>query len=256
MPKLVTVEQMRAIEKAADAAGVSYAQMMETAGRALADRVKHLLAELNVESPRVAVLVGKGNNGGDGLVTAKLLAAETSALINVFLAQPREESDPLVTAVREAGILIVDNATDSEQGYRVLRTMVANADVVVDALLGTGVQLPIKGDLEKVLRQVRQALRARRIEHQLPSSSMPAEPEVSRARDPIIVAVDLPTGLDADSGALDPNAIHADETVTFEAVKQGLFTFPGAEAVGRLSVAPLNLPEKLDQLTSITRTVV
>ncbi len=256
MPKIVTVEQMRAIEAAADAAGVSYAQMMDTAGRAVADRVRQLIDGLQVETPRIAVLVGKGNNGGDGLVAARLLAAETPALINVFLAQPREESDPVLAAAREAGFLIADGAIDAEQGYRVLRTMVANADVVIDALLGTGAQLPIKGDLEKVLRQVRQALRTRRTEHQRPSFETLTMPEMSSARDPIVVSVDLPTGLDADSGALDPNAIRANETITFEAIKPGLITFPGAEAVGLLHVASLNLPEKLEALAAIGHTVV
>ena len=73
MPKLVTVEQMHAIEAAADAAGVSYAAMMETAGVAVAARVTALIGDLQITDPRVAVLVGKGNNGGDGLVAAREL---------------------------------------------------------------------------------------------------------------------------------------------------------------------------------------
>ncbi len=72
MPKIVTVEQMRAIEQASDKKGHSYAAMMEMAGRAVAERVKYLLA--GTPEPRIAVLVGPGNNGGDGLVAARILA--------------------------------------------------------------------------------------------------------------------------------------------------------------------------------------
>ncbi len=254
MPKIVTIEQMRAIEAAADAAGVSYSQMMERAGRAVADRVKELLEEF--PQPRVAVLVGKGNNGGDGLVAGRLIAAETKAIVSFFLVEPRDEADPVFAAVRQAGLLAADAPTDSEQGYRVLRTMVANADVVIDALLGTGAHLPIKDEIEKVLRQVHKALHDRATDHSPATLSTPAAPSYATIRQPIIVAVDVPTGLDADTGALDPNALHADETITFEAAKPGLLVFPGAEAVGTLHIAPLGLPDKLEPLTGIKLTLV
>ncbi|MHB8628251.1 MAG: bifunctional ADP-dependent NAD(P)H-hydrate dehydratase/NAD(P)H-hydrate epimerase [Aggregatilineales bacterium] len=254
MPKLVTVDQMRALEAAADAAGVAYAEMMEHAGRAVAERVKELIAD--IPDPRVAVLVGKGNNGGDGLVAARLLKTETNALVSLFLLEPRPDSDAVFVAARDAGLFVVEGPTDAEQGYRVLKTMVANSDVIIDALLGTGAKLPIKGELQKVLRQVRQALRARHEEHSRPAFSTPASPGVTGGRDPVMVAIDLPSGLDADTGALDPNAIHADETITLEAVKPGLLTFPGAAAVGKLHVAPLGIPEKTAPLPSIKRNVV
>ncbi|MEL7675437.1 MAG: NAD(P)H-hydrate epimerase, partial [Chloroflexota bacterium] len=71
MPKIVTVDQMRAIEKATDASGHTYADMMDLAGRAVAGRVRELLD--GVDAPRVAILVGPGNNGGDGLVAGRVL---------------------------------------------------------------------------------------------------------------------------------------------------------------------------------------
>lgn len=254
MPKIVTVEQMRATEAAADAAGVSYSEMMERAGRAVADRVKELIEDFH--EPRVAVLVGKGNNGGDGLVAGRLIAAEAKAIVSFFLVEPRDEADPVFKPVREAGLLAADAPTDSSAGYRVLRTMVANADVLIDALLGTGAKLPLKGEMEKVLRQVHKALRDRADDHPMATISTPAAPLYSTVREPIIVAVDVPTGLDADTGALDPNAIRANETITFEAVKPGLLTFPGAEAVGILHVAALGLPDKIEPLAGVKQTLV
>jgi NAD(P)H-hydrate epimerase len=256
MPKILTVEQMHALEAAADKAGLTYADMMQTAGRAVADRVEELIAELPSPDARVAILVGKGNNGGDGLVVAKLLAAETSAIINLFLTEPRDESDPVFAAVREAGLFPIEGPTDAEQGFRVLKTMVSNADIIVDALLGTGATLPIKGDLEKILRTIHTGLRLRQTDRPHPTTNTPASPVLAAINRPIIVAVDLPTGLNADTGALDPHAIHADETITFEAVKPGMLIFPGAAAVGMLHVAPLGIPEKTEPLPSIKHVVI
>src|SRR5262245_14551956 len=198
---IATVEELWGVEAAADKAGVSYAQMMDTAGRAVANRVKQILEEF--PEPRVTVLVGPGNNGGDGLVAGRLIAEETKATVTFFLVQPRDDSDENFAKVRAAKLLVVDAPTDSEQGYRVLRTMIANADVIVDALLGTGSRLPIKGDLEKILRQVHQALADRRADRPRPGYTTPEKPSAGMGQDPVIVAVDMPTGLNADTGELD-----------------------------------------------------
>ena len=150
----------------------------------------------------------------------------------------------------------MEAATDAEQGYRVLKTMVANADIVIDALLGTGAHLPIGGDLAKILRTVHQGLRLRHDDHPRAALTSPTLATATRSHDPMIVAVDVPTGLDADTGALDPNTLYANETITFEAIKPGLITFPGAEAVGKLHVVRLGLPDKLEARDSIGQTIV
>jgi hydroxyethylthiazole kinase-like uncharacterized protein yjeF len=254
MIKIATVEEMRAIEAAADKVGVSYAQMMDNAGRAVANRVKQIVAEF--PEPRVAVLIGPGNNGGDGLVAGRLIAEETKATVTFFLVQPRDESDENFAKVRAANLLVVDAPTDSEQGYRVLRTMIANADVIIDALLGTGSKLPLRGEIEKVMRQVHKALSDREEDRPRPNFVTPERPTVDTARRPIVVAVDLPTGLNADTGELDKNALYADETITFEAAKPGHVTFSGRDAVGVLHVAPLLLPEKFPARDNLKRTLV
>ncbi len=254
MSKILTVEQMRATEAAADTAGLSYETMMAHAGRIVADRVKQLLEDYT--DPRVTVLVGKGNNGGDGLVAARLIAAETEAVVSIFLTEPRDESDPLLAEVRKSELLIADAATDGAGGYRVLRTMIANADIVIDAILGTGAKLPIKGELKKILAQIDRALKDRKADHPHLHLTTPIRPTVSGARDPIIVAIDLPTGLDADTGELDPSALYAAETITLEAAKPGLLTFPGAAAVGTLHIGALGIPEKTEPAASVKHTLV
>ena len=237
MIPILTVQQVREHEAAADSAGLPYAEMMQRAGRALATRT---LAHLNgVEEPRVTVLVGAGNNGGDGLVAARVLGQEGGARVRCYLLKPRRD-DPLLTAAREAGVMVAQ-AEDDHDG-RVLRNMVASADVVLDALFGIGVKLPLRDEAARLLRQARAALR----DGSLPESAdarliLPDRPApiVRRA---VVIAVDCPSGLDCDSGQLDAEALTADETVTFISPKPGLFLFPGAAAVGQLSVATLGVP--------------
>jgi len=226
MPKIVTTEQMRAIERAADAQGHSYASMMELAGRAVAERVKQLLA--GVEQPRVAVLVGPGNNGGDGLVAARILAQELEgASVGAFLLKLRGDDDDVFASARDAGVFIASADDDKAAGYRVLQNLVANADVLIDALFGTSLRLPIKGDAAKVLQAAHKAITLR-AERPIPPYTTPADPDpISPGEGPIIIAVDCPSGLDCDTGALDKLALPAHETITFAAAKPGLLTFPG-----------------------------
>jgi len=247
MIKVVTVEEMRAIEAAADRAGVSYARMMEVAGKAVADRAWELIRNRELAAPRIVVLVGPGNNGGDGLVAAKLLAGR-GAVVGVYLARPRE--DALVSEAKAAGVALL------EGDYEALRALIAGADMIIDALLGTGAKLPIRGEIKAVLQQVCIALEARAALTAAANEKWITPTEVapqSMPDRPLIIAVDVPSGLDSDSGALDELALKADETITFEAAKPGHVLFPGAEAVGVLHVAPLHLPESLPERDSIRR---
>ncbi|MBI5960791.1 MAG: bifunctional ADP-dependent NAD(P)H-hydrate dehydratase/NAD(P)H-hydrate epimerase, partial [Chloroflexi bacterium] len=255
MAKIVTTEQMKAVEKAADAKGHSYAAMMELAGRAVAERVKVWVA--GRAQPRIAILVGPGNNGGDGLVAGRLLKEEIAgATVGAFLLEPRAEDDTVFTAARDAGVFIADAENDKAQGYRVLQNLVANADVVVDALFGTGFKPPIKGEAIKVLQAARKALALRESDRPAPPYTTPADPPEPFDLSPIILAVDCPSGLDCDSGELDSHALNAHETVTFAAAKPGLLAFPGAEAVGKLHIANIGLPARLPALDKITLTLV
>lgn len=254
MIKVIDVETTRAIEKAADAAGTSYATMMENAGRAVAMRALGIIARRTSEEPsRVTVLVGPGNNGGDGLVAARIVAQESNALVRCYLLKKRDEADPNLKAARDAGLFIA-NAED-DQRYRVLVNMVASAHLLVDALFGIGVRLPLEGDAEKVLRAVHKALDLEPQEDQSQVIVSPATPGLPPAA-PYLIAVDVPSGLNADTGEIDKNALKADETVTFIGAKPGLFLFPGAGHVGALHIAPIGLAEDIAGLKESTRFVV
>ena len=247
MIKVVTIEQMRAIERATDAAGVSYDEMMERAGASLADVVRRTLAG-NFEERRVVALVGPGNNGGDGLVAARLLAEQTSLEVSCYLLRPRDD-DPLYIAAREAGVFMVDATND--QRWRVLHNLVASADVVLDALLGIGARLPIEGNLAKLIKQAAAALDERRSIGQGQALRWPGGIDAVEGLAVTVVAVDCPSGLDCDSGELDRLAIPADITVTFAAAKPGLLRFPGAAVSGSLVIGDIGAPPSLAEWDDI-----
>lgn len=232
--KIVTVEEMRRIEAAADAAGHSYATMMERAGSAVAEAI---LARLEIRDRRVLVLVGPGNNGGDGLVAARYLA-QAGAGVTCYLLKPRDPAtDENWRLVQERGIPGV--LADEDTNWHNLRRLAHEADVIVDALLGTGVRLPLRGSLTEILGTVGRIIATRRQARRDPLTALlpPSAPAEQAA--PFVVAVDGPSGLDYDSGALDEAAIPADLTVTFAYPKQGHFRFPGAGALGELLVADI-----------------
>lgn len=219
--KLVTVSQMRAIEKEADAAGVSYAQMMENAGHGLAEIV-HALGQENGWDV-ITGLVGSGNNGGDALVALTWLA-EVGWRTHAYLLN-RDLEDPLIVRYLGAGgdVLQVSNDPDLNS----LRDVLRESDVLLDGLLGTGVNLPLKAEAAFVLAGAQSLL-----------SKMDAPP--------FVVAVDCPSGVDCDSGAAAEEAISADLTVTMAAVKQGLLKLPAFGLVGGLEVVDIGLPDALE----------
>src|SRR5258706_14787163 len=139
--KLVSVAQMRAIEKEADSKGVSYAQMMEHAGRGLAELVHAMGQENGWEE--VAGLVGPGNNGGDALVALTWLA-EAGWHTHAHLIR-RKENDELVTRYLDVGGEVANPETD--ENLVTLGSFLEASDVLLDGLLGTGIKLPLKPEM-------------------------------------------------------------------------------------------------------------
>jgi len=233
--KLITVEKSRELELKANDGGLSYAAMMENAGRRLAEAVQRRRAPSGY---RVLVLVGPGNNGGDGLVAAHYLSGQ-AAEVTCYIWQRDVASDPNFDRVTARGLGVVWSRDDPHFGD--LRRLVLEADIIVDALLGVGADRPISGSLKDLLRAVHQALH----DSSGPAGLLASVPGLRSRPKPLVVAVDCPSGLNCDTGALDPAALRADVTVTFAHPKVGLLRFPGAEAVGELVVADIGIPSKL-----------
>jgi len=218
--KLVTVSQMREIEKQADANGLPYAEMMENAGRGLAEIVNEIAFDDDWE--QVLGLVGPGNNGGDTLVALTHLA-EDGWHACAYISK-RGKKDDLVTRLLEAGGEVVYAENDSD--YSALAANLESAEILLDGLLGTGVKLPLKQEIALLLEQALFIL-----------EDMDAPP--------FIIAVDCPSGVDCDSGEAALECIPADLTVTMAAVKQGLLKLPAFEFVGDLTIVDIGLPDDL-----------
>ncbi|MBP6017359.1 MAG: NAD(P)H-hydrate dehydratase [Candidatus Promineofilum sp.] len=255
--KVFTVAEMVAAEKAADAAGHSYADMMELAGARVAEAI---IQRHELDGRQVLILVGPGNNGGDGLVAGRYLA-QAGAIVAFYVFKPRDaQQDVNMARVEEMGLEVL--LADHDQRYRVLRHRLRITDVVVDALLGTGVSRPITGSLASLMEQVAAGLAERQGERPAgPSLISVAAPPVAledsaaiegRASRPVVVAVDCPSGLNCDTGTLDPLAIPADLTVTFAGPKRGHFKFPGANACGELVVADIGIDPALPAVAKVS----
>jgi hydroxyethylthiazole kinase-like uncharacterized protein yjeF len=233
--KVITVEKSRFLENKAHEGGLSFAEMMENAGRGTAVAIDRYHG---AGQKRIVVLVGPGNNGGDGLVAAHYLW-EMGARVTCYLWKRKVEEDANLRRVREDRLSLV--RAEDDAGFEALRGLISGADVVVDALLGVGVDRPIGGTLEELLHAAGLSIEERKATRGLAV----AVPPDSKEPGPVVVAVDCPTGLNCDTGELDPAALPADMTVTFAYPKVGLLRFPGAEAVGDIVVADIAIPPEL-----------
>jgi len=213
--KLVSVEQMRAMEKEADGRGVSYAKMMERAGQGVAQKIR----VQHGAGGAITALVGTGNNGGDALVALAALAQD-GWRARAYLIRPRAESDTLVERLNACGGEVL--TADADQNFNQLAAWLTESDVLLDGVLGTGVTLPLKEDVARALAFAC-AFRPR----------------------PFVVAVDCPSGVDCASGAAAVETIPADVTICMEAVKTGLMQFPAFPYCGRIETVSLGLPADL-----------
>ena len=219
--KIVTSEQMREIEDRAEAAGVSKDALMENAGFAVAERLRAW--ERNLVGMRVVVLVGPGNNGGDGLVAARHLDA-WGARVTLCLCSDNPSHRRAAASLRDRGVTVIRLA--DADGLGRLRESLHIAQIALDAMLGTGRSRPITGPMGDALDLLAHA-----------------REEQGSLR---LAAIDLPTGLDANTGSVDPKTVHSDATLALGHPKVGLFRFPGAEYVGRVEVLDIGVPPGLD----------
>jgi NAD(P)H-hydrate epimerase len=209
-------DQMRTFDRlASEKLGLPSVVLMENAGRGAVDA---LLEELGQSARRVrAVIVcGAGNNGGDGYVVARRLAL-LGAEVEIWSAvsKDRLRGDAAINQ-RAAELSLgaarsLDDATLDD-----FARALARADVAVDALFGTGLERPIEGTLRSIIERLNAAPTRR-------------------------VALDLPSGLDANTGSIHGVCVRADATITFAGHKLGLLTPSGAEHAGRLHVADIGV---------------
>jgi NAD(P)H-hydrate epimerase len=211
---------MQELERRAVASGVSENSLMETAGLIAARRLAQITD--GVRAKRIVILVGPGNNGGDGMVAARYLS-EWGALVTLYMATERRRDDKFEDC-RARHIRIVEALDDI--GLLELASYVTLADVVVDAVLGIGNDRPLSGSIRVIFEEI-------------------ARLKVERPKLKYI-ALDVPSGLNADTGDIDPCCFSASVTLTLGAPKFGLYRFPGAAYVGSVEVLNIGLPSEVD----------
>jgi hydroxyethylthiazole kinase-like uncharacterized protein yjeF len=213
--KVLTAAQMRDVDRRTMELGIPGLILMENAGHRVVEFLGSKFDPLDQQ--RIVVLCGKGNNGGDGMVVARQLHTRI---------KPRR-LDVALTA--DPGEL----QGDAAENYRMLRVCgcpvaaglrpeMREATIVIDALLGTGLKGPAAGESLALIREI--------------NSGFP------RAK---IVALDIPSGLGSDSGAIPGESVRADYTVTFTAPKVGQVLPPACDQVGELHVCPIGSPASL-----------
>jgi len=224
--KILTSTQVRRVEEDCARLGIPSSVLMENAGEAVAAEVRKILGA--VDRQHILILIGPGNNGGDGLVAARHLH-DWGARVSLCLLGQRSPHDPNLKVVRERGITCIEVTQDKQ--WQKLDEALSSAVTVVDALFGTGKSRPLRGVFSEVLERVANAKKKR--------------------RGLLIVALDLPSGLDADTGSVDPACLYASHTITLGFPKPGLFNSPGAARAGRLTVADIGIPAYLaDKITA------
>ncbi len=217
--KVVTAQEMNLLDRrSAEEFSIPTAELMERAGVGLVEELERTWGPLS--GKKIAVISGKGNNGGDGLVAARHLLDRSARPLVFLIAAPDAYRGPardnLARFEKRAGpvpVLIEDMLPD-------LAARLAGCDLIIDALFGTGLSSPVAGLAAGVIDAIN-------------DSGKP------------VAAVDLPSGIQSDTGQVLGRAVKADLTVTFGLPKRGLLLLPGAEHAGRIAVADIGIPPAL-----------
>jgi NAD(P)H-hydrate epimerase len=217
MPRSLTRDQVRDVDRRAIADyGLPGVVLMENAGRGAAE----LIIELGIEG-RVVICAGKGNNGGDGFVIARHLEIRGFETNVLLFCDPAELTGDAATNYRvlvaaEQTRLVLGSAPDAAE----LDRRLSDADWIVDALLGTGTQGPIRAPYLKAIAAINRAHKK-------------------------VFAVDLPSGMECDTGQALGACVEADHTATFVARKVG-FDAPGADRLtGKVHTIDIGVPLRL-----------
>ncbi|HYA85566.1 MAG TPA: NAD(P)H-hydrate dehydratase [Nitrospirota bacterium] len=215
--KIATAQQIKNIDRRAmKEFGIPGPVLMENAASAVMAEMEKYFDGLN--GVRVGIICGKGNNGGDGLALARRLSIRgvpvRVALLASFSAVSSEAKVNL-SVLRKMDVEITQNAT-----ARFVADVSLWSDIIVDAMLGVGLSSPLKGLYAQAVDTINTSGKA-------------------------VVAIDVPTGIDADTGSVMGTAVMADLTVTMVVLKRGLVLFPGARHAGTVRVADIGIPSEV-----------
>ncbi|WP_302420468.1 NAD(P)H-hydrate dehydratase [Megasphaera sp.] len=236
MQKVTTAAQMRNMDRIAmhGIYAIAPAVLMENAGHAVAERAGAWLE--GWDGKDVVLFCGKGNNGGDGFVIARhILAAGARTYVYVlgqeedYSQEARQHLHTLQQLADDETCLLLP-APQSEADWQVLQKRLLASSVVIDAMLGTGFHGSLRQPIASIVAEVNAAAAAGAV---------------------TVIAVDMPTGVNSDTGAVsngdddEDGPLFADMTVTFGALKRGLVLYPGRACAGHVEVDPIGMPGPL-----------
>lgn len=223
--KVAAAEQMRKIDRdAEDILGIPGIILMENAGIKV---YKHIAGIEGIERKRVCIICGKGNNGGDGFVAARHLSLISKNLVLYIIGDGSDiRGDALINYKIAVNMgLCIRKITCSEH-LRELACDIQNSDVVVDAVFGTGVRGDVAGLYKEVI-------------------------EVINESSKYVISIDIPSGIDSDTGKVLGVGVRAQKTVTFVLPKTGLYTYPGAYHAGEVIVEDISIPGSISDMQQI-----
>jgi len=221
--KVVTAQQMQAIDRAAiEECGLPSIVLMENAGKKLAE----VALKMSKEDSQLIICCGGGNNGGDGLVAARHLAnRKRKVKIFIFSAREKLKGDPKINLKKAEKMGLPLKFIEDNSALNKIKKDFAACNLVIDALLGTGIKGEVKGFLRGVISFL------------------------NRTKLPILAA-DSPSGLLPGLEPGEDTCIKAEATVTMALPKRELVTYPGRKYVGQLYVADIGIPKNLDEVES------
>jgi len=217
--RIFTTEQMKTMERMSDEMGVAYGRLMENAGSAAAAFIRKTF---DVKGRNVMVFCGSGNNGGDGFVVSRKLTENGANVITVLCGGQPKTAQAMEAYANDVkiGLSMFDYSADRKAVHEYLGT----ADIIVDALFGTGFHGALEPPYDEIAAAVNGAIAA-------------------------VVSLDIPSGVNASTGEADPGSVRPDFTVAFDCLKPGHLILPGREFCGKTTAVDIGLPvEVTDQV--------
>lgn len=222
--KIVTKAEMQAIEKSAHMNGISTDTLMKNAGRGIADNAEIIMG--GVQGKSVVVLIGAGNNGGDGIISAVYLR-NYGASVTIFICVKSRVQDKNIKKAESLGILVYDVSEGDKD--RIVFNKCLKADLIIDGILGTGNNRQIKQPLSEILSGASES-------------------------NTTVLAIDVPTGLDSDTGCFDEHGLKANVTGALGYAKLGSISNQDRTISGSIKVIDIGIPNGLD--TKIQKEII
>lgn len=226
--RIANASEMRELDRIAiEDYGIPSTDLMENAGKALSEKVQ----SISDSDSQITLLCGPGNNGGDGLACALDLVGANRDVTVFLVADTHQLGKDALYFYRRVAESQIRLYSLEDVGYQQVLDTIFHSDVIVDALLGTGSKLPLRGEIKTLVEHLSQSYAQ-------------------------IVSADIPTGIDCDSGSAMGSYVRAHYTVTFGLLKPCFFQNEGMIAAGQWSVENVGYPQSLLDNTGTSQTIV